>query len=125
MVNKFNVKQTGEINTFTVTVENGKAVNPAGMEKNFKLIKELLSIQAEPHDRMAQYISSIDFKLLKQQKTTIINLQAKLEKDSKYTQKEWDTLEGMINLIDSIQDIAVDEYGVKETKVFRISRKDK
>ena len=72
---------------------------------------------------MEEYLKKINFKLLKEQKTTLIKLQAKIEKDKKFTQKECDTLEGMINFIDSIQDIAVDEYGHKETKVFKISRK--
>ena len=76
-------------------------------------------------DRMGQFINKMDFKLLKQQKTTLIKIQAKLEKPNpKFTQKEWDTLEGIINLVDSIQDIAVDEYGVSQRKVFRLSRKD-
>lgn len=75
--------------------------------------------------RMEDYLKKIGFKLLKEQKAALIKLQAKLEKDKKFTKKECDTLEGMICFIDSIQDIAVDEYGYKEAEVFKLSRKEK
>jgi len=79
-----------------------------------------------PTDRFGEFLNKTDFKELKAQKSALYKIQAKLEKPKpKFTQKEWDALEGLINFIDAIQDIAVDEYGVKETKVFRISRKDK
>lgn len=71
---------------------------------------------------MEQFLKNMDFKLLKNQKSTLIKLQAKIEKDKKFNNKEWDTLEGMINLIDSIQDIAVDEYGYNERTVFKLSK---
>jgi hypothetical protein len=78
-----------------------------------------------PNDRMAQYLAKIDFKLLKEQKTRLISIQAKMEKPKpKFTQKDWDVLEGLIGLVDSIQDVAVDEYGYSNNKVFRLTRKD-
>jgi hypothetical protein len=75
---------------------------------------------------MSQYLKKMDFKLLKEQKTQLIKLQAKIgkTKDKRFSQKDLDTLEGMINFCDSIQDIAVDEYGYPERKVFRRTRKD-
>ena len=79
-----------------------------------------------PTDRFSTFFNDTDFKELKDQKSALYIIQAKMEKPkAKFTQKEWDALEGLINFINSIQDIAVDEYGVKETKVFRISRKEK
>lgn len=76
-------------------------------------------------DRMAKYLAKFDFKMLKEQKQTLLKIQAKMEKpNSKFSQKEWDTIEGMLALCDSIQDIAVDEYGYNKYKVFRLSRKD-
>jgi hypothetical protein len=79
-----------------------------------------------PADRMGEFFAKMDFKLLKEQKTTLIKIQTKLEKPNpKFTKKEWDTMEGIINLLDAIQDVAVDEYGFNEKTVFRISRKGK
>jgi len=74
---------------------------------------------------MENFLKKIDFKELKEQKSTLIKLQAKIEKTKpKFTQKEHDALEGIINLIDSIQDIAVDKFGYKERTVFKLSKKD-
>lgn len=87
------------------------------------MAKKKLNKKDTTSDRMAQYLGSIDFKMLKGQKTTLINIQSKLEKPkAKFTQKEIDALEGIICLIDSIQDVAVDEYGHPERTVFRRSR---
>lgn len=80
---------------------------------------------AEKSDRMGKYLSKMDFKLLKEQKSALYKMQVKMEKGQKLNQKDWDVLEGMINLCNSIQDIAVDEYGYSEKKVFKISRKEK
>lgn len=77
-----------------------------------------------PHaTTMAQFLHGIDFKLLKAQKSRLINIQAKLENPkAKFTQKDLDALEGIINLCDKIQDVAVDDYGYNERTVFRRSR---
>lgn len=75
-------------------------------------------------DRMGQYINKLDFKLLKSQKSRLYAMQVKMEKGKKLNQKDWDVLEGMINFCDSIQDIAVDEYGVNKHKVFNLSKED-
>lgn len=80
----------------------------------------------KPTDRMGEYLKNTDFKLLKKQKTSLINIQSKLnKKGARFTQNDIDTLEGIINLVDSIQDIAVDEYGYSKFHVFKLSRKDK
>ncbi len=72
---------------------------------------------------MAQFLKGMDFKLLKAQKTRLINIQSKLQNPkAKFTQKDWDVLEGIICLCDKIQDIAVDEYGYNERTVFRRTR---
>jgi len=79
-----------------------------------------------PTDRLGQFFNQTNFKELKDQKSAVYSIQAKMEKPkAKFTQKEWEALEGVINFINAIQDIAVDEYGVNEKKVFRISRKEK
>lgn len=77
-------------------------------------------------DRMAKFLAQMDFKLLKEQKTALFNIQAKMDKPkAKFTQKDVDVLEGLLCLIDALQDEAVDNYGYNEKRVFRISRKDK
>jgi Zn-dependent oligopeptidase len=72
---------------------------------------------------MAEFLHGMDFKLLKEQKTRLINIQSKLSnRKAKFTQKDWDVLEGIICLCDKIQDIAVDDYGYNERTVFRRTR---
>lgn len=75
---------------------------------------------------MPQFLKKIDFKDLKAQKSRLIMIQAKMENPkAKFTQKDIDALEGLLNLVDAIQDIAVDEYGFPERTVFRRTRGDK
>lgn len=79
-----------------------------------------------PTDSFGKFLNKTNFKDLKIQKSDLYKIQEKMKKPNpKFTTKEWESIEGVINFINAIQDIAVDEYGVKETKVFRISRKDK
>lgn len=86
--------------------------------KDIVLIKEQTT--------MKQFLSKIDFKDLKTQKSRLIMIQAKMENPkAKFTQKDIDALEGLLNLVDIIQDIAVDEYGFPERTVFRRTRGDK
>lgn len=74
---------------------------------------------------MKGFLKNIDFKMLKGQKTQLILLQAKLEKPkAKFTKKDIDALEGIINLVDEVQRIAVDEFQYPERTVFRRTRKD-
>ena len=62
---------------------------------------------------MKVFLSKIDFKDLKGQKQTL------LEKiDKAKTKKEKDNLTGLLNLIDTIQDEAVDKHGYSEKDVF-------
>jgi len=56
----------------------------------------------------------IDWELLKKQKNTLLNTINKLE----HHNSKVDDLEGILNLIDSIQDLAVDYYEIPEEKVF-------
>jgi len=60
---------------------------------------------------MKEFLRSIDFDLLKEQKEYLLGLQ------------EHSSVTGIINLIDAIQDIAVDKYGYDEKKVFGKSLK--
>jgi hypothetical protein len=69
---------------------------------------------------LTKFIGSLNFELLKAQKIVLIELQGKLESNG----PEWSTVEGIINLIDSIQDIAVDQVGFNPNHVFNLSGED-
>ncbi len=69
-----------------------------------------------PKDATTAYklIHKMDFKLLKAQKTILNNMLGK----KKLTIAENDAIDGILNLIDSIQDIACDTYGYDQNEVF-------
>lgn len=67
-----------------------------------------------------EVLMKLDFTLLKAQKSLLINLQGK----KTITKPEWDTLEGIINLIDHIQDTAVKKAIVTEEEAFNLSGED-
>jgi hypothetical protein len=69
---------------------------------------------------MEKFLKQIDFKLLKKQKQTLLKVIFRLNKEGK--QKEEDDLTSILNLIDSIQDEAVDKHGYKERAVFKLSK---
>ena len=58
----------------------------------------------------------IDWKLLHKQKKNLL----KLINDKKTSIKEKEHLEGILNLLDSIQDYAVDTLGIEEKTVFNL-----
>ena len=65
-------------------------------------------------------IRSIDFKMLREQKKRIFEIQEILESpvfDGLWKDQN-EALEGILNLIDSIQDLAVDQLGYSEKDVF-------
>ena len=66
---------------------------------------------------MEDFLKNIDFKSLKKQKQTLL---ATIDKSK--SKKEIDDLTGILNLIDEIQDKAVDVYGYKESTVFKLSK---
>ncbi len=68
---------------------------------------------------LRKYIHSFDFELLKAQKRVLIEMQTKF--DTEQTSAEWLTLEGMFNLIESIQDIAVDQIGFDKEMVYNFT----
>lgn len=55
----------------------------------------------------------IDFNLLKEQKKELIKIM-----NTKNSQKEFEAIEGIINLITHIQDHAVEELGIDENLIF-------
>ena len=66
--------------------------------------------------QMESYELIIDFSQLREQKVALLGINAKvLSKD------QYEALEGIINLVDSIQDYAVDKLGYKAQEVFRLT----
>ena len=61
-----------------------------------------------------QFNANINFKLLKEQKQTLL----KLAGNPNFTYDETRHLDGVIQLIDAIQDCAVDEHNVPKSLVF-------
>ncbi len=58
-----------------------------------------------------------DFNLLRAQKTVLNNMLGK----KKITESEYATIEGMLSLIDAIQDIACDGYGYNPNDIFNFT----
>ena len=71
-------------------------------------------------------LENIDFDLLRKQKAQLIELQYRTtpEGNPVILSKEYDALEGIINLIDEIQDLAVEELGLKEEDVFNLNKEE-
>ena len=66
--------------------------------------------------QMESYELIIDFGQLREQKVALLGINAKvLSKD------QYEALEGIVNLVDSIQDYAVDKLGYKAQEVFRLT----
>lgn len=63
---------------------------------------------------MGEFIRNINWELLKKQKETLL----KLREDKILNESDRDDLEGVVNLIDGVQDWAVDDQGVAEELVF-------
>lgn len=67
---------------------------------------------------MKNLIESIDWDSLKKQKNTLLNLSS----SDILTSDIIDDLYGLINLIDSIQDYAVDDFGMDENKIYDLTQ---
>lgn len=66
------------------------------------------------------YPLSIDFNELKEQKKHLLNLMMLPSVNVEQT----NALEGIISMIDTIQDYAVDNLGYKEEEIFDINKND-
>jgi len=62
-------------------------------------------------------IHTNNFKLLKAQKALLVNMQSK----KSTTEAEWNAIEGIVNMIDAIQDIACDHYNFDPNEVFNFT----
>lgn len=64
-----------------------------------------------------QLIHTMDFNLLRAQKTVLVEMTGK----ESLSDAERATLEGLLNLIDTIQDLAIDEYGYNKKEVLNLT----
>lgn len=64
-------------------------------------------------NNMPKFIENIDWNLLREQKELLINVQDKI-----IIENEKNAIEGILFLIDAMQDYAVDEMGLTEVEVF-------
>jgi len=71
-------------------------------------------------------IKKVDLKMLREQKQIIIDLQYRDNPDGIQILKanEFKALEGIISLIDHIQDEAVEQLGLDENKVFDLEKEE-
>lgn len=65
---------------------------------------------------MENPIKNIDFDLLKKQKAYLLSLSTQTNRKT----DEYSYISGLLHLLDSIQDYAVDELGFDEDKVFQL-----
>lgn len=68
---------------------------------------------------MTNPLEKIDWVLLKEQKKTLVNVISYTD-DIEYL----DNLNGLLFLIDNIQDYAVDHLGIDENEVFDLDKED-
>jgi len=71
---------------------------------------------------MKDFIKEINFDQLKEQKKDLIQVVTYLEKQG--LKKMSGSLEGILNLIDKVQDIAVDKLGYDEKEVFDLESEE-
>lgn len=83
-------------------------------------INEVLNEIETPINSSEKLIRSIDFKQLREQKELLYSNQKFFGIDTVVAKE----LEGLINLLDSIQDHAVDVLGINETEVFGERKED-
>jgi hypothetical protein len=65
-----------------------------------------------------ELIGGIDWKLLKKQKFQLL----KVINNDAVTPKQKESLEGILNLLDTVQDFAVDVLGINEKEVFNLHK---
>lgn len=68
-------------------------------------------------------IMNVDLDLLREQKRKLLFLQDRLDGNGNHVCKpdELDAIEGILSLIDHIQDSAVEQHGLDEAEVFKFS----
>ena len=81
-----------------------------------------------------EFIQKIDWKLLREQKLDVLQIINDIEENAQYDSEpdselgvynNWiESLEGLISLIDSLQDYATDEMGLSDKEVFNLNEEE-
>ena len=79
-------------------------------------VDQIIDLIESAQPEVPEFIQNIDWELLKEQKLSLLDLVNK--NNESLTDKQIDALDGIIGLIDSLQDSAVDDYGFEEERVF-------
>lgn len=112
---------------------DGGKHNSENTEASFTPRKLSCTLSGEYKRKHApEFILRIDWKLLREQKFQIIDLIERLEGDgiqykkdgetglAKETKRDVDSLNGIISLIDSIQDYSIEELEIDEKEIFNL-----
>lgn len=76
---------------------------------------ELIEAHIEPYSHIPDFFKNIDWELLRRQKISLDSVSV-FHSDSEII---YNNLQGILELIDALQDYAVDVLGVDENKVFK------
>jgi len=74
----------------------------------------------ENHEKIPEFIQKIDWKLLREQKQTLLRIQETLQT----TPKRYDHIEGIIEFLDALQDYAADDMRLGDKLVFNLDEND-
>lgn len=76
-------------------------------------------------DSIPEFIQKIDWKLLREQKQAVSNLINRTRCTIELEEDDSNALEGIVHLIDALQDYAADEMGLGDKIVFNLPEDDK
>lgn len=94
-------------------------ISPITIDSLIELIESSLPIEGED---IPDLFKNIDWGMLRKQKLSLLAAQEYFE--NKHVAEVATDLQGIINLIDGLQDTAVDVYGFEEEKVFQLNKED-
>jgi hypothetical protein len=89
-------------------------------EHDIKALQDAEKVLNNPQP-IEEFIHRTNFDQLKQQKKAVIEILDRLEKSG---DDMAEVFEGLLNFIDSFQDLAVDSYGYNEKSVFDLSEEE-
>lgn len=105
-----------------IELTDGRTISEIRFCQETNIPEELRAMYAKglrQSDETPQLISKIDFTTLRTQKKTLIEMIDDMEKkNAEYYKDDVSNLSGILNLIDSLQDFAVDVMGLNPINVF-------
>ena len=97
------------------------------MDKKDDLFQTIAAITRggfNPPPVFPEFITKIDWKLLREQKTKLIYLMNRARCTIEIEEDDSNAIEGIISLIDAIQDYSTDIMGLSEEEVFNLTPED-